>query len=106
MPNGPALAGPMRFCMPAMALRSNQTINIVATRPMTKTTTHLGEHDEHVAEVEVADEQRIEAEHQRFSIRTSVTAAWQSISSPTVPPGWLNGIHTVPRSTVGSGCDA
>ena len=32
IPNGPALLGPMRFCMPAMTLRSNQTMNIVATQ--------------------------------------------------------------------------
>ena len=36
MPNGPALFGPTRFCMPAMILRSNQTMNIVPTRPTTK----------------------------------------------------------------------
>ena len=29
-PNGPALLGPTRFCMPAITLRSNQTMNIVA----------------------------------------------------------------------------
>ena len=34
MPNGPALFGPMRFCMPAMTLRSNHTMNIVPTRPI------------------------------------------------------------------------
>src|SRR4051794_38919946 len=39
IPNGPALLGPTRFCMPAMILRSNQTMNIVPTRPMTKMTT-------------------------------------------------------------------
>src|SRR5262245_29352924 len=37
-PNGPALFGPTRFCMPAMILRSNQTMNIVLTRPTTKIT--------------------------------------------------------------------
>ena len=40
-PNGPALFGPTRFCMPAMTLRSNQTMNIVPTRPMTKMTSTL-----------------------------------------------------------------
>jgi len=37
-PYGPALFGPMRFCMPAITLRSNHTMSIVATRPTTKTT--------------------------------------------------------------------
>ena len=41
MPNGPALFGPMRFCMPAMTLRSNQTMNMVATSRNTKQTTTL-----------------------------------------------------------------
>ena len=40
-PHGPALFGPTRFCMPAITLRSNHTINIVATRPTTKTTRTL-----------------------------------------------------------------
>ena len=40
-PHGPALFGPMRLPMPAIALRSNHTINMVATSPMTKTTTTL-----------------------------------------------------------------
>ena len=31
MPHGPALFGPMRFCMPAITLRSNQTMNMAAT---------------------------------------------------------------------------
>ena len=33
------------------------------------------------------------------SIRTSVTGADASMISSTVPPGWLNGDHTVPRGT-------
>ena len=41
MPNGPALFGPMRFCIPAMILRSNQTISIVPTSPTTKITSTL-----------------------------------------------------------------
>jgi hypothetical protein len=41
MPNGPARAGPMRFCMSPMTLRSNHTINMVATSRKTKTTTTL-----------------------------------------------------------------
>ena len=60
MPNGPALFGPMRFCMPAMTLRSNQTISIVPTRPTTKIDDHLEQDDEDVAERQVADEQRVE----------------------------------------------
>jgi len=32
------LFGPIRFCIPAITLRSNHTINIVATRPTTNTT--------------------------------------------------------------------
>src|SRR5918995_509459 len=40
-PNGPALFGPMRFCSPAITLRSNHTMNIVPTRPMTNTTRTL-----------------------------------------------------------------
>ena len=40
-PNGPALFGPTRFCIPAMTLRSNQTMNIVPTRPTTKMTSTL-----------------------------------------------------------------
>ena len=40
-PNGPALFGPIRFCIPAMTLRSNHTINMVATKPITNTTTTL-----------------------------------------------------------------
>ena len=38
-PHGPALLGPMRFCRPAMALRSNHTMNIVTMRPMAKIAT-------------------------------------------------------------------
>ncbi len=38
IPNGPALFGPTRFCIPAMILRSNQTMNIMATRATTKIT--------------------------------------------------------------------
>ena len=41
IPNGPALFGPMRFCMPAMTLRSNQTMNMVAMSRKAKQTTTL-----------------------------------------------------------------
>ena len=39
------------------------------------------------------------------SIRTSVTGAVASMISSTVPPGWLNGDHTVPRGTAVVGDD-
>ncbi len=41
MPNGPALLGPIRFCIPAMTLRSNHTMNMVATSRNTKQMTTL-----------------------------------------------------------------
>ena len=40
-PFGPALLGPIRFCMPATTLRSNQTMNIVPTSASTKITSTL-----------------------------------------------------------------
>ena len=40
-PNGPALFGPMRFCIPEITLRSNHTISMVATRPVTNTASTL-----------------------------------------------------------------
>ena len=76
MPNGPALFGPMRFCMSAMTLRSNQTINIVPTRPTTKIDDDLEQHDAATSpSVRSPIEQRVEGEHQSVSIRTSVTGA-------------------------------
>src|SRR4029077_13604847 len=44
-------------------------------------------------------DQWIDRQHQMRSIRTSVTGAVASMISSTVPPGWLNGDHTVPRGT-------
>ena len=38
-PHGPAMFGPMRFCMSLMSLRSNQIMNITATSRKTKATT-------------------------------------------------------------------
>ena len=38
-PNAPALLGPTRFCMPAMTLRSNHTISMVAISRKPKHTT-------------------------------------------------------------------
>ena len=40
-PNGPALFGPMRLCMPETILRSPQIISIVATSDTPKITTTL-----------------------------------------------------------------
>ena len=91
----------MRFCMPAITLRSNQTINIVATRPTTKMTTTFSSTMHHVAERQVV-EQRVECQHQNDSTRTSVTTSVESISSPMLGPGWLNGTHAEPRTTVSS----
>ena len=41
MPHGPASAGPMRFCMSPMSLRSNQIISMTATIRMAKAATTL-----------------------------------------------------------------
>ena len=46
IPNGPALFGPTRFCMPAMTLRSNQTMSIVADEPDDEDDDDLDEHDD------------------------------------------------------------
>jgi hypothetical protein len=99
-PFGPALSGPMRFCMNAMTLRSNHTISIVPTRPTTKMTTTLISTTRMAVKSRSPIEEWVEREHQRFSIRTSLTAAKQSMRSPTLGPGLLNGTQAVPRSTV------
>ena len=41
MPNGPATDGPIRLCMSATSLRSNQIISITDTSSRTKATTTL-----------------------------------------------------------------
>ena len=73
MPNGPALFGPTRFCMPAMTLRSNQTMNIVATQADGEDDEHLEQRRSAAASTAVAPiEQRVEGEHYNaLHVRTS-----------------------------------
>ena len=75
MPNGPALFGPMRFCIPAMTLRSNQTMNIVATRATAKMTRIFNPTMISGVHLELADQQRVEGDHLSTSIRDSASVA-------------------------------
>ena len=84
-PNGPALFGPTRFCMPAMILRSNQTMNIVPTRPMTKITSDLEQDDARAASTAAppSSSGSMPAAHvtQTRSTRTSMAGAVASTMS-------------------------
>ena len=83
-PNGPALFGPMRLPIPATTLRSNHTINMVATRPVTKTTSTLrmtmnsGAHSTSpfnngsIASSEITTTSRFEHQQQSRSHQTSL----------------------------------
>ena len=86
-PNGPALFGPTRFCMPAMILRSNQTMNIVPTRPMTKMTSTLSTTMSSGVHCRPPSSSGSMAEHQSRSTRTSMAGAVTSTMSAIAAPG-------------------
>ena len=101
VPNGPALFGPTRFCMPAMILRSNHTMNNVLTRPTTKITATLSR----TMISGVHRRSPISSGSRRDHIRstlTSLAGARASTMSAIDAPGRLNGTSSEPRGTARS----
>ena len=107
IPNGPALFGPIRFCMPAMILRSNQTMNIVAMSPMAKiTTTFRSMMMSGVHSRSPTSSGSMASTTYILSTRTSVTGDARSTMSAIDAPGTLNGTRSEPRATRSSGVTA
>ena len=75
MPNGPALFGPMRFCIPAMILRSNHTMKIVATRATAKITRIFDPDDGERRPLQLTHQQRVEGDHVTPWLRRGVRGA-------------------------------
>ncbi len=101
-PNGPALLGPMRFCMPAITLRSNHTMNIVPTRADDEDDDHL-EHDDQQRRPERcagrATDRGRAARSQPLQANVGDTRGGVDRIGDVVVPAWLNGTHTAPRGT-------
>ena len=92
MPNGPAGLGPMRFCMSAMTLRSNQIISIVATSRNAKTTTTFSRTISTTARSTLAAEERVTSEH-----RDRLRFGWTGNGRPWGRRPWWTAKPTAPR---------
>ena len=103
MPNGPARFGPIRFCMPAITLRSNHTMNMVAmsrkAKQMTTLTRVISTYGRPTPSRR-ADRRGSRPERASEVLHPEVDDGGGRVEQlAAAAPGWLNGSQARPRGT-------
>ena len=112
IPNGPALFGPMRFCMPGDHLALEPDHEHGGDEQEGEADDDLEDGDPDDGRVDLALVERVAVRgglgkhrHARFSRRRSMTGAVESSSAPAVEVGWLKGSQAVPAGDARIGLD-